>query len=139
MSTRHRLPRAGIDPIRSDGVALAAVLAAVHLPLRPETIVLLLDRDRCGSAIVVVHGTSEADAVLDVAERVLDQRTRGSEVAAAIIASVRPGTGVELADADRWLELVDVAAQATVELVEWYVIGAGVDRPRRLVDAPVGW
>lgn len=138
-TTHHRLPRAGVDPVATDGVALATVLAAVHLPLRHETIVLLLDDARCGLAVVVVDGTSCPDAVVEIADRLLDPRTHDARVGAAVIASVRPGAGDDLADADRWLELVDVAEQAGVDLVEWYVLGRGVDRPRELVGAPPRW
>lgn len=139
MSQPRRFPRAGIDPIRTDGVALATVLAAVRVPLRHETVAVLLDGARRGVALVVVHGTTDADDVVEVAERVLDPRAHGPDVAGAVLASIRPGRGIELADADRWIELADVADQAAVELVEWYVIGDGIGRPRQLVDPRARW
>lgn len=144
-TAHHRLPRAGVDPVTTDGVALATVLAAVHLPLRHETIVLLLDDARRGLAVVVVSDTASADAVVAIAERLFDPRAHGARVGAAIVASVRPAdSGVEfdaddLADADRWLELDEIAEQCGVELVEWYVLGRDVSRPRELLGAPPRW
>lgn len=138
-TSHHRLPRAGIDPITGDGVALATVLAAVQLPLRYETIAVLLDDARCGLAVVVVSDTEPADAVVRVAEHLFDPRAHDAAVGSAVLASVRPTGGDELADADRWLELVDVAEQAGVDLLEWYILGSGVSRPRELVNAPPRW
>ncbi len=135
----HRLPRAGVDPIHRDDVALALVLAVVRTPPRPETVVVLLDDARRGLAIVVVSGTDDPDTVVEVAERLFDPTAFGAVVGAAVVASVRPGGAAELADADRWLELAELADQCGVELLEWYVVGRGVSRPRELVHAPPRW
>jgi hypothetical protein len=140
-----RLPRAGIDPIDCETTALAVVRTAAAWPLRHETIVVLLDDAHCGIGLVVVSGTSDPDAVVEVAERILDPVVHDGRVAAAIISSSRPGDdmrgdgGGVLRDADRWLELDEIATGAGVELLEWFVLGDGLSRPRELVNAPPRW
>ena len=42
----RRLPRAGHDPIDEPATALATISSVMRRPLRPETILLLLDGDR---------------------------------------------------------------------------------------------
>jgi hypothetical protein len=140
-----RLPRAGIDPIDHEATALAVVRTAAAWPLRHETILVLLDDAHCGIGLVVVSGTTEPDAVLVVAERILDPVVHEGRVAAAIVASVRPdgppeaGDDRDLTDADRWLELDEIATGCGVELLEWFVLGDGLNRPRELVNAPPRW
>ena len=137
------LPRAGRDPIADEATALAVFLTAAHLPARNETLVMLLDDRRRGIALVVVSGTREPDAVLQIAERVFDPAVHDRRVGAAVIASIRPGSHSvgddPLADADRWLDLDEIAERSGVELVDWLVIGDGVNRPRQLVNAPSRW
>lgn len=144
----HRLPRAGVDPIRDERAALDLLHAAAARPRRHETILVLLDGARCGIGLVVVSGTVDADAVLDVAQRVLDPSVHGGRVAAAIVATVRPGDSdpgdvgaghADLDDVDRWLELDEIASHCRVELLEWFVLTDGVRRPRELVEATVRW
>lgn len=162
-SCSHRLPRAGVDPIRDERTALDLLHAAAARPPRHETILVLLDGARRGVGLVVVSGTVDADAVLDVAERVLDPAVHLGRVAAAIVATVRPSDtdpvdtnpvdtdpvdtdpvdtdagDADLDDVDRWLELDDIASQCRVELLEWFVLTDGVRRPRELVEATARW
>lgn len=133
------LPRAGIDPIDDEATAMAIVRLAAARPARDETIVVLLDHRRCGIGLVVVSGTREPDAILEVAECLLTPDAHDGRVGAVILASCRPGGEVELADADRWLELDDLARRHDIELLEWFVDGAGLSRPRELVNAPPRW
>lgn len=139
-----RLPRAGIDPITDESTALA-LLRIAACPTRHETIIVLLDDARCGLGLVVVSDTAEPDAVVEVVERVLDPAVHDGRAAATIVASVRPRSDVgdrgghDLGDADRWLELDDVAERCGVELVEWFVLADGLSRPRELVNAPPRW
>lgn len=136
----HRLPRAGIDPIDHDEAAFLTVAASVTRPLRDETIVVLLDDARRGIAIVVVTGTSRADDVIEVVELLADPLARGGSVAAMVVASVRPtGAAPDHADVDRWLEMSDIAAQAGVDVLEWFVIGPEVSCPRDQLGEPPRW
>jgi hypothetical protein len=142
-SHQHRVPRAGIDPIRSHEVAIDVIGMAIHQPLRPETIMLLLDHRHCGSTVAVVNDTAGDDDVLDVVERITAAATRDASIGAVVVASVRPGqvaAGVGDADIDRWLELSDIVEECEAELLEWYVITPdAVTCPRDLLGEPPRW
>ncbi len=135
----RRLPRAGIDVIDDSPTAFAMLSLSIHRPLRDETIVLLLDEAQCGKAIVVVSGTADPDAVIEV----VDCITNTTEpLAAIVVGSVRPnddGTTEVGGDVDRWLEMSDIADAAGVDLLEWYVIGRSVRCPRDLLGEPPRW
>lgn len=139
-TTRHqRVPRAGIDRIDDATIALGVIATAIALPRRDETILLLLDADRRGRAIVVVTGTDDHDAVVGVVECI----TRGAyaeQLGGIVLASVRTGPLGQAdgrQDIDRWLEMSDVAEQVGVEVIEWFVIDRAVRCPRDdLGEAP---
>jgi hypothetical protein len=135
----HRTPRADVDPIRSELDALAVVSLAIRRPHAPETIVVLLDHDRRGITVAVITGTVEADAVLDVVECICAAGTGTGRLGAIVVATVRPAGGMVLGDADRWVEACAIADDHGVELVEWFVVGHDVDRPRELVGDGPRW
>ena len=120
----HRPPRAGIDPIDSAAVALAVIGLAMRHPPIDETIALVLDPDRRGRTVVVVDGTAEPDAVLDVVERVAGSIAAAGRTGCVVVATVRPGGGPIDGDDDRWLEASDLADDLGVDLLEWFVIPA---------------
>lgn len=141
LSPSHRLPRAGLDPITSHDDALVTIAMAVHRPLRPETIVVLLDDTRRGIALVVVTDTTRPDDVLEAVECLTRPSTHAGRAGAIVVGSVRPGALPDDADADRdvdrWLELSEIAEGHGVELLEWFVIGTEVRCPRdHLGEAP---
>lgn len=143
LSPSHRLPRAGIDPITSHDDALVTVAMAVHRPLRFETIVVLLDDERRGLALVVVTDTTCPDDVLEAVECLTRPTTHASRAGAIVVGSVRPGPHTRDHDPDierdveRWLELSEIAEGHGVELLEWFVIGSEVRCPRDdLGEAP---
>lgn len=140
----HRPPRAGIDPVDSASAALAVLRLAVTRPLRSEVIVLVLDGERRGRTIVVVDGTEEPDAVIEVVERLADSLVSAQGDAALVVASVRPGGGPLDGDEDRWIEATELAEQAGVELLEWFVISDDTGPPtawcpRDLLAEPPRW
>lgn len=134
----HRFPVAGYD-VLDDTMTRRLLDAVVALPPRCETLLILLDHDRRGRTIVNVDGTCEPDAVFDVAELAVAVARGLPEVDGVILASVRPTGGDELDDIERWLELDQICTDAGVELVEWYVYGSTVSRPRELVGEPDRW
>ena len=90
----HRAPRAGVDPIDS----------AARRPRRrrPRDAPARSQRDRSPSSstttiaaapIVVVDGTDEPDAVLEVVERVAESIAATGRAGALVVASIRPGGG----------------------------------------------
>ena len=138
----NHLPRAGVDRITSQQTALSIVAMTIHRPLRHETIVLLLDHQHRGSAVVVISGTEAPDDVIDVVSRLVSPHADDGSIGAVVVASVRPDqcAGVGEAVVDRWLELSDVVDEAGAELLEWFVIdGTAVTCPRDLLGEPPRW
>jgi hypothetical protein len=140
MNHSNRLPRAGVDPVDA-AAALAVIDLAAHCPpIHHETVVLLLDQQRCGIAITVVAGTRHPDDVVDVADVVVRSASASAgAVHALVIATVRPGGGLLADDADRWLEMSSLASTHGVTLVEWFVLGVATECPRDLLGEPPRW
>ena len=141
-AVHHRLPRAGVDTISCAETALLTLAMAIQQPLRAETVTLLLDDQRRGIAVAVVSGTHQPDDVLEVVECFTRSAAHGGRVGSIIVASVRPDRSDEAttaADVDRWLEMSDIAEQAGVELLEWFVIGGDVRCPRDRLGEPPRW
>jgi len=145
-AVHHRLPRAGIDTIDCAETALLTLAMAIQQPLRAETVSLLLDDQRRGIAIAVVSGTHHPDDVLEVVERLTSSAAHGGRVGAIIVASVRPTDDSDAeeaehieADLDRWLEMSEIAEQAGLELIEWFVIAGEVTCPRDRLGEPPRW
>ena len=135
----RRMPRAGLDPIRDPTTALSTISIAMHRPLRPETILLLLDETRCGRTIVVVTGTVDPDSSIEIVEFVT-QGVGSEHLGALVVASIRPDGGIPSeADIDRWLEMSEIASLAGVELLEWFVIDRTVSCPRDRLGEPPRW
>jgi hypothetical protein len=121
----HHLPIPGVDRIDSHELALLVVTASMARPLRPETILVLLDGDRRCRVLAVVTGTVRPDSVLEILECLTRPEVHDGRVAAAIVASVRPGRSVTDTDVARWLEMSDIADDHGVDLLEWFVLGSG--------------
>ena len=142
-STGRHIPYGG-EPIVDATDALGVIALAVSPDPGPgETIVIVLDAERCGHTILVVGGTDHPDALLEVADMIAATAPTHQHAMSIVIASVRPGHALEPADIDRWLEASDRLARAGAELVEWFVISgtACVDAmcPRDLLGEPPRW
>jgi len=133
-----RFPIAGHD-VLDDATALQLLGAVIGDPPRCETVLVLLDADRRGRSIINVEATCDPDAVLDVGDLVVTVAASATDIDGAIMASVRPGGTGDLDDIERWLELDQRLDSAGIELVEWYVFGRSVSRPRELVGEPPRW
>ena len=142
-AVHHRLPRAGVDAIDCAETALLTLAMAIQQPRRAETVTLLLDDQRRGIAVAVVSGTHQPDDVLEVVECFTRRAAHGGRVGSIVVASVRPTTDddddIADTDVDRWLEMSDIAEQAGVELIEWFVIGSDVRCPRDQLGEPPRW
>ncbi len=134
----HRFPSADRDPI-DDVTARLLFDSVLAVPRRPETIVVLLDHDRRGRSIINVDQTDDPDAVLEVAELSIALADGSPAIGGALIATVRPAGRDDLDDVERWLDLDERFALAGIELVEWYVYGRTVSRPRVLFGEPERW
>jgi|HigsolmetaAR201D_1030396.scaffolds.fasta_scaffold23972_3 myo-inositol-hexaphosphate 3-phosphohydrolase len=117
----HRVPRAG-ERIDSARAALEVVALAMRQPPVEETLVLVLDEDRRGRAVVHVDDTTDPDAVVVVVERLSRSMAASGMLGALVVATVRPGGVPLLDDDDRWIEASELADEVGVELVEWFVI-----------------
>ena len=134
----HPVPRGGIDPIRSAEDALAVL--ALAAPFGHDTIVILLDADRCGTSVMVVTDTVDPDALFGVIAVCVAAAPPDTPFEAMVVASSRPDGDVEPDDAHRWLEASDQCRAGGLELVEWFVLGrSGPKRPRELFGEPERW
>jgi hypothetical protein len=130
---RHRVTFAG--PIDSESDALAVL--EMGAPYDHDTIAILLDAERRGIGAIVVTDTFDPDALFTV----IDVCVAGPvlDVDAVILATSRPGGDMTPADLDRWFEAATQCNDAGIELVEWFVLGTRVERPRELAGDPPRW
>ena len=134
----HQFPRAHIDPIDDDRAQLI-IASVIDLPLRPEIVAIVVDHQRRGVAIINVDAVLGSDGVHAVVEMVIELGRQQPATGGLILASVRPGGGDELDDVERWLDLDHDLSAAGIELLEWYVIGTSISRPRALLGEPARW
>ena len=135
----HRLPRARIDPIDSPATALSMVSVLMSRPPRHETIVIPLDDQRRGLSVVVVADTVEPDSFFDILDIVGLAAAGNDEISALVVATVRPGGGIDEGDVDRWLEGSALLDDRGIELVEWFIVGDDVCSPRDLLGERPRW
>ena len=141
----HRVPRAGLDVIDAAEPALAVVRLAMSLPPAAETVALILDAERRGRSVVVVDGTVDPDAVVEVVERLADAIAVAGESGALVVATVRPGGALLPDDGDRWMEASQLAELVGVDFLEWFVVGDDgrgtltISCPRDLLAEPPRW
>ena len=134
----HPVPRGGIDPICSADDALAVL--ALAAPYGHDTIVILLDADRCGSSIMIVTDTVDPDAlfaVIDVFVTTTAADAHGSRRCRGLEPT---GRRHRTDDVHRWLEASDLCRGGGIELIEWFVLGRSGPRcPRELFGEPERW
>lgn len=140
----RRVPRARIDPIDDARRARTLIDAVVAVPLRPETIVVVLDDAHCGLGIVTVDGAGDPERTVAVVEVLAVPGLFDGEADALLVATVCPSRPdaacLQADDADRWFEMCDLAEAAGLELVEWFVYGPdGVSCPRDRTGSPPRW
>jgi hypothetical protein len=120
--------------------ALAVITHAMCRPPKPEVIVLVLDSDWRGHAVVIVDGTESPDAVIEVVELLAEGSAEAQRPVTFVVASVRPVDGPLPGDADRWLELCEIAELHGCEIAEWFVLDGEVAWcPRDLLAERPRW
>jgi hypothetical protein len=143
MPVHHRLPRAGIDRFDDPGPALALMTIVMTHPPRHETIAVTLDRDRRGLGIVVVDGTHDPDAVIEVVECLAGAAGHHADIGGLVLATVWPDptsrTVGGYGDVERWMEASGIAEEHGIELVEWFVIADAITCPRDRLGEPPRW
>lgn len=126
--------------VDSADAALRVIVSALHHPPRAEVITLILDPDYYGHTAVIVDGTESPDAVIEVLELLAESAAESEREASFVVASVRPDYGPLPGDADRWLELSELAESRGCELLEWFIISGDVAWcPRDLLAETSRW
>jgi hypothetical protein len=126
--------------IDSADAAVQVIAAALHRPQRAEVIVLILDPDYYGHTAVIVDGTESPDAVIEVLELLTESAAEAERRSAFVVATVRPDYGQLPGDADRWLELSELAESRGCELLEWFIVSGDVAWcPRDLLAESPRW
>ena len=129
------------QPVDTELAALAVLTSIIDTTPTDQVIAILLDHDGIGHSILIVHETTQPDAILDVVDvLVASIPDEGSPVVSEVIlASIRPGGVLESCDADRWFEASETFAAHGIELLEWFVMTDTVTCPRDLLGIPPRW
>ena len=140
-STSHgRFPHAGREPILSLDHALAIFDVQLHRPLRAETLAMFLDHHHHGSTLVTVTDTVLAKQLLEVAEVMALAGSARPEMSGLVLASVRPGHGLQSGDDELWTRASNVTEANGMILIDWFVISPhGTCSPRELIGLPSRW
>ena len=135
----HRLPRAGVDPIDDAATALAVIRLAAQQPPTHETIALVLDGDRIAAGPSSWSTAPSSRTRCSMSSRRSPSRSpRAAATARSSSRQCVPHGGPLDADEDRWLEASDLADDAGVELIEWFVLdgNGGCVEPSRAPRGP---
>jgi hypothetical protein len=122
------MPTPGV-PLAGPEEALRLILAAASRPPRHETIAVLLDGAHRGlGPCLVCDGASTADQVLDLGGLLGTLGEREPTVGAVVLATSRPGNGIELLPADEaaFYRLRHDLAELGVDLLDWFLLDAGL-------------
>lgn len=127
-------------PVRCAADALAVIAMALSRPLAPETICFALDADGVGGVAIAIDGTEHPDDVLDVVG-IIGRAAHSTPATSLVVASVRPDGDLVVGDDLRWRLASAIARDHSLELLEWFVIGAGhrVHMPRDLTGEAMKW
>ena len=116
-------------PLTGPEEALRILLAATSEPPRHETVAVLLDGAHRGlSPCLVCDGASSADQVLDLGGLLRTLGEREPTFGAVVLATCRPGRGVELLPDDEaaFYRLRHDLAELGVELLDWFLLDAAL-------------
>ena len=127
-------------PVRCAADALAVIAMALSRPLAHETICFALDVHGVGGVAVAIDGTDQPDDVLDVVG-IIGRAANSTPATSLVVASVRPDGDLLVGDDLRWHLASAIARDHSLELLEWFVIGAGcrVHMPRDLTGDAMKW
>lgn len=135
------IPRAHRDPLRTahDALLLIMLLLDTDDDDCDETLVLVLDEQRCGIAVIRVTGTRDPDALLGVLDHVTEAGRTSPDAAGLILVTTRDEGAISVDDLWRWHEADTSCADADLELVEWFVVSTQVSCPRELCGVAARW
>ena len=141
VSSFGRMPRAHLDPIACVDDALAVFGLQMSDPAQDETLVMLLDDQRCGSNLISVSDTRSIEQLLHVAETMSTVAKSAPHISAVVIASVRrDGDTADLLARGVWSELDEIVEVCGLVLVDWLVTGPwGMLLPRAIQGERSRW
>lgn len=131
------VPRAHRDPITSATQALSVFSLAITRPLRPETLVLMMNHDHRGIGLFALNNGGDLRSLIDH----IVGRCAAEHLARAVaIASVRPQWQSQFHCGNEWTTARDICQRAEVQLIDWFVVGRhGVHCPRIFAHEPGEW
>lgn len=131
------VPRAHRDPINSATQALSVFSLAISRPLRPETFVLMMDRDHRGIGLFALNSGGDLRSLID---HIVGKCAAENSARALAIASVRLQFQSHPQLATEWTSSREICQRAGVQLVDWFIVGRQrVHRPRIFGDANDEW
>lgn len=131
------VPRAHRDPINSATQALSVFSLAISRPLRPETFVLMMDREHRGIGLFAFNNGGNLRSLID---HIIGSCVAENAARAIAIASVRPQFQPLPQWATEWTASREICQRAGVQLVDWFIVGRqGVHRPRIFADLNDEW
>jgi hypothetical protein len=116
-------------PFAGPEEALRLVFAAASDPPRHESIAVLLDGAHRGlGPCLVCDGASTAHQVIDLGRLIATVGEQEPSFGAAVLATCRPGQGIELQADDEaaFFTLRHDLAEAGVELLDWFLLDDGL-------------
>ena len=122
------VPRAHRDPINSATQALSVFSLAISRPLRPETLVLMMDNHHRGVGLFALSNGGDLRSLID---HVIGSCATHDSARALAIASVRPQLQSHPQWAAEWTSSRTICQRAGLQLVDWFIVGRqGVHGPR---------
>lgn len=140
MSTHISTDPDGHDhPIRGPAAALGLIREVMSSPLRAETIAIIVHPGTRATTVVSVPNTIAPDAVIEVVEVVASTAARALGAVRLVIATGRPGGGIDHLDPERWYRIDRAAADHGIVLLDWFVVCPRVHQPRLLAGELSRW
>jgi hypothetical protein len=133
------IPRAHRDPLRTSLDALLLIMLLLEADAHDETMVLVLDDERRGTAVMRVTGTGDPDSLLGVVDHVTETSRASPDAAGLILVSARASSAISVDDLRRWHEADASCTDADLDLIEWFVVSNEVSCPRELCGIAPRW
>ncbi|MEO5974241.1 MAG: hypothetical protein ABIQ38_03420 [Ilumatobacteraceae bacterium] len=131
------VPRAHCDPINSATQALVVFSLAISRPLRPETLVLMMDTHHRGIGLFALNNGGNLRSLIDY---IVGKCAATNSARALAIATIRPHLHTQSNLATEWTSSREICQRAGVQLVDWFVVGRqGVHCPRINSHGPDEW
>ncbi len=131
------VPRAHRDPVTSATQALSVFSLAITRPLRPETLVLMMNQNHRGIGLFALNNGDDLGSLID---HIVGRCATEHLAHAVAIASVRPQWQPQFHRGNEWTTARDICQRAGVQLVDWFVVSRhGVHCPRIVAHDPGGW